>query len=501
MKMMRMFARGHTHRCLACIMACYMLFINVPLRLARATPGGAEIVAGSASVGQSNNTTNVQMLSDRAVINWQSLDTAQNEVLNFMKSSDFAVLNRVVAGGATQFDGSLFAENGSVFIVNTQGLVFGPTAYIQASQFVGSSLDMRTDDFMNGRYSFGGGNGAVVNYGDIVADKAALIGKQVLNAGSIVCPQGVVIMAAGDRVFLGEDHSNVFVEVDSLPSAESQLADVTNQGSIEADNGKIILAAGDSFSRAISNIGTLAASSGTVTLDAAKVEQSGTISADAVEGDAGSIDLTAAEQVTLGAGSLTTANAGNNGNGGEVIIQSQGSAIVSDSARIEAKGGTESGDGGFIEVSGEHFVFAGEVDASAANGEAGTFVIDPVSMTIADGAAPATPAADTMYEEDIEAMSQGGTNVLVAADDSVTVEDIRDDEITGGTGGIELRAIESTGSVTFVDKDEHGMRFPSRDFFDNLNIACSFEFAHMCWYIAESWFCLALQKEKEKVWV
>jgi len=52
--------------------------------------------------------------------------------------------------------------------------------------------------------------------------------------------------------------------------------------------------------------------------------------------------------------------------------------------------------------------------------------------------------------------------------------------------------------TTFVDKDGHGMRFPSHDFFDNLNIACSFEFAHMCWYIAKSWFCLTLQKEKKR---
>jgi filamentous hemagglutinin family protein len=123
------------------------------------------------------------MVSSRAVINWDSLDTSYNETLNFLKESNFAVLNRVVNGGVTRFDGSLFAENGSVFIVNTQGLVFGPTAYIQASQFVGSSLNITNTDFMDGQYAFAGGNGAVVNQGDITAQSVALIGKRVLNAG------------------------------------------------------------------------------------------------------------------------------------------------------------------------------------------------------------------------------------------------------------------------------------------------------------------------------
>jgi len=184
----------------------------MPLPVAHATPTAAEVVAGSAAVVQADNTTNVQMVSNRAVINWESLDTSYNETLNFLKESNFAVLNRVINGGATRFDGSLFAENGSVFIVNTQGLVFGPTAYIRASQFVGSSLDITNTDFMNGQYAFAGGNGAVVNQGDITAHSVALIGKKVLNAGEITSPGGYVVMAAGDRVLLGKPGESIFVK-------------------------------------------------------------------------------------------------------------------------------------------------------------------------------------------------------------------------------------------------------------------------------------------------
>jgi filamentous hemagglutinin family protein len=245
------------------ITAC-CVFLDMLLPVIQATPTAAEVVAGSATVIQSGNTINVQMGSSQAVINWDSLDTSYNETLNFLKDDNFAVLNRVINGGPTRFDGSLFAENGSVFIVNTQGLVFGPTAYIQASQFVGSSLDIENIDFMNGQYAFAGGNGAVVNNGDIAAENVALIGNKVLNAGTITSPGGYVVLAAGDRVLLGQSGGSVFVEVDSagIPeSMDTQMsdvpADILNEGLINADGGTIILAAGYTFSRAVANIGTL----------------------------------------------------------------------------------------------------------------------------------------------------------------------------------------------------------------------------------------------------
>ena len=90
--------------------------------------------------------------SARAVINWDSLDTASQEVLEFLKASgNFAVLNRVIQGGTTQFDGSLFGNQGHIIIVNPHGIVFGPTALVQASKFTASSLDITNKDFMDGR--------------------------------------------------------------------------------------------------------------------------------------------------------------------------------------------------------------------------------------------------------------------------------------------------------------------------------------------------------------
>ncbi|MFB0551997.1 MAG: filamentous hemagglutinin N-terminal domain-containing protein, partial [Phycisphaerae bacterium] len=448
MKIARRLQQRYFKQSFLCITACWVL-LNMSLPVAQATPTAAEVVAGSAAVVQADNTTNVQMVSNRAVISWDSLDTSYNETLNFLKESNFAVLNRVITGGPTRFDGSLFAENGSVFIVNTQGLVFGPTAYIQANEFVGSSLDITNTDFMNGQYTFAGGNGAVVNQGDITAQSVALIGKRVLNAGIITSPEGYVVMAAGDRVLLGKPGESIFVEVDSAGVLEpmdtpiSDLpADVTNEGLIKAENGTIVLAAGDSFSRAVANIGTLSTAAGKIKVDAARIENMGTINADAIEGDGGSISLTATEEVVLGAGSLTTANAGANGDGGKVIVQSEGTAILSKGSLIEAKGGSESGNGGFVEISGDHFVFAGDVDASAVNGKFGTLLIDPDNIVVKDG--DGTNTTDTLYEEQLETQL---ADIFLLADESIIMEDLTDNELDADTRNV---TFQTTGTDSFI---------------------------------------------------
>ena len=195
--------RWYCKQIAACFLANLMFFFPV---VVSATPTNPDVVAGSASVGAAGNVTTVEMITDQAVINWDSLDTSSNEVLQFLKDSgNFAVLNRVMQGGATHFDGSLFGNQGNIIIVNPSGIVFGPTALVQASQFTASTLDITNTDFMAGVYSFVAGDaiGEIANYGEIAAEKVALIAQKVLNAGVIRSPGGYVMMAAGDKVYLG----------------------------------------------------------------------------------------------------------------------------------------------------------------------------------------------------------------------------------------------------------------------------------------------------------
>ncbi len=365
----------------------FQLIMMVPTQSLLAVENG-DVVSGSANINQNGNLTNVDVFSDKTVINWDSFDTTPDEVLEFLRAggSNFAVLNRVVKGGSTQFDGSLLGNQGHIIIVNPMGVVFGPSSFVQARRLTASSHDITNENFLNGRYIFEGGNGMVANYGEISAEMVELIGQKVLNAGIIRTPDGFTLLAAGDKIVLSEDGSDILVELASVNPSESSIegiGDVVNEGSIEALGGKIVMAAGDTFSRAISGLDEVkvAVDGGT-----GRVGQFGTADVSSQAGDAGEVIMTAADSVVLGEESVTKANAGENGDGGEIIAYSPETAIVGQGALLEAKGGSESGDGGFVEISGlDRMFYDGDVDTTAANGEMGTLLFDPWNIRIVEG--------------------------------------------------------------------------------------------------------------------
>lgn len=168
------------------IVMIWCMFFNVPLALA--TP--AFHSATGATVATNGNTTSINMMSGKAIIKWDSLDTSAIEKLKFNGSAGFAALNKVISGGATKFNGILDGGLGNIFIINQKGIVFGPSAIINAKTFTASALDIKDTDFLNGTYHFMGGDGAVINKGTINADGVALIGKMVQNAGTITTGKG-----------------------------------------------------------------------------------------------------------------------------------------------------------------------------------------------------------------------------------------------------------------------------------------------------------------------
>ncbi|MGD8500523.1 MAG: filamentous hemagglutinin N-terminal domain-containing protein, partial [Phycisphaerales bacterium] len=418
MRLLTKSLRRHHYRWGAACFLTYLVFFNTSLRVARAGPEGAQVVNGEVSIQQSAYNTTIKA-SNKAIVNYSSFDIAQPETVQFIQpSSSASVLNRILSANPTNINGTLLA-NGRVFFVNPAGVYIGDAARINVNQLVASALNISDSDFINGRHNFVGGNGSVINSGDISAEEVYLIGKQVTNSGNISCPAGYVVMAAGDRVFLGEPGSNIVLEIDASSLTESADAmgtgvGVLNEGTVDAAGGIIALAAaGDIYSQAISNVGSLSTSveageageislsaaggevtnagtieasgseGGQVTMEGARVGQFGMVHADGAVGNGGNVDLTASDVVALSSDSLTTANAGVNGNGGEVIVYSPDTALFWPDATIEAKGGTESGDGGFVEVSGkEHVEIYGSIDASAPHGSAGTFLLDPTDIFI-----------------------------------------------------------------------------------------------------------------------
>lgn len=92
-----------------------------------------------------------------------------------------------------------------------------------------------------------------------------------------------------------------------------------------------------------------------------------------------------ASRVSAAAGARLEASATETGPGGEVIVWSEQDTRFA--GQIEALGGPDGGDGGFVEVSGrQQLDFQGLVSTLAPRGNAGTLLLDPTNLTINDSA-------------------------------------------------------------------------------------------------------------------
>ena len=449
-----------------------VLNTSLPAALATPTPADGGFTVGTGTILQEGTATNVVVDQVQSVIKWNSLDTVGGadgvrQSLNFSQGTlaNSAVLNRVISGYGTQFFGDLSAAEGMrIFIVNPAGIVFGEGSTVNVTQLIASNLNISNSQFLAGDdYEFVGDiDGVEVNERLGVINRSssmyageglALIGQKILNTGTITTGAGgFVVMAAGDRVLLGEPGSKIVVEMDSVTLTDPEgFGDVVNEGEITAPGGKVVLAAGDIFSVPLHpqlkvNSGTVEVPEYMAANQPVRVESGiGTVTQSGdINADGGSVVLTAGDDVVLAAGSTTQAI------DGEVITYAYdfgtNAAITSfeDGASINVGTGT-------AEISGNHILFAGSVDAQPE----GTIQVDPLTLTIADTMPVTGPELDTLYEEQhVEFYSKAGVNLDLAADDLITVEYMADGQITGGSGDITLRNVFADGGIYFEQQNE-----------------------------------------------
>jgi filamentous hemagglutinin family protein len=334
---------------------------------AQANPTGPKVVNGQVSFQQSGNLLQVTN-SPGSIINWQSFSIGANEITRFVQqSASSSVLNRVTAlNNPSSILGTL-QSNGRVFVLNPSGIVFGAGSKVDVAGLLASSLNLSNADFLAGRLNFTAtpGAGSVINQGSINTGPAGhvyLVGPAVTNSGIITSPKGEVVLAAGNTVELVNPGTpNLRVEI-SAPDNQA-----VNLGQISADAGRVGIYAG-------------------------LINHSGTIRADSAE--------------------LTPA--------GQIILKATKSLALDAGSRISATG-ANGADGGFIETSGETLAIdpAAAVTARSEGGKAGTWLIDPVDITIAHasgGAGSGTIAPTTnasIPDGQINATLDGGTSVVI----------------------------------------------------------------------------------------
>ncbi len=454
------------------IILFFSIYTCVPVH---ALPAGQSVVAGSATFVQPDAATLNITTSDKVIINYDSFDIAQPEHVQFFQPNSSSVaLNRVTNSmNPTSILGSLSA-NGRIFVINPNGIMFGADSQINTNSFMASTLDIANDDFLSGRYEFnlgpGGETSAIINRGRIqVADDGfvGLIAPRITNDGQIVATNGKIVLASAEKVVLDFDGDGL---INYALDGKVQDALITNTGTISADGGDILLgvnAAKDVVESVVNNGGLIEAGSivsdggvirlvslgdgqiensgelnvsaiedgadgGDITVAADYIQNSGQMHADATVGNGGTIDVRADEDIEMTGDTRLSADALNQGSGGDIYVVAQNLAAVDEGATLDVKGGDESGDGGFVEVSGRILNFYGRSNRRAANGKSGLLFLDPDFFDI-----------DAAYVAGTLQAAVNGGDTEVAADQILTVSgnmDFRGDAanlltLKGGTTG------------------------------------------------------------------
>lgn len=361
-----------------------------------ALPTGGVVASGDATFNYGGTQLDINQSSQRVVIDWNSFNIGTAATTQFNQSGASAIaVNRVNDVNPSQILGNLRA-NGQVVILNTNGVIFGQNASIDVSGLLVSTGQIDADAFMqNGAINLSNinaANGTIENNGNITinnAGLAAFVAPNVINNGVITARLGKIALASGGDKATVDLYGDGLVEMTLDDNASKALID--NKGQLKADGGVIAVTAkaAKEVVDSVINMGgvveanTVGVKNGKIILGAtnADVVVSGKVNA---KGGNGVIKATSNRNIGVTADAEFNADAGLSGNGGDVRLIADQSLVFL--GAISARGGSENGNGGFVDTSGLEAIYVdGRVDASAENGESGTWLIDPSDLEIVSG--------------------------------------------------------------------------------------------------------------------
>ncbi|HYG43566.1 MAG TPA: filamentous hemagglutinin N-terminal domain-containing protein, partial [Bordetella sp.] len=275
----------------------------------------------------------IKQTAKKAILNWKTFNVGRGTTVHFDQSAGndtkngntWAALNRIndPSDRPSRIAGQIKAE-GAVYLINRNGVVFHGSSQVNTRTLIASSLKLSDDQFMAGinkpsYFELNGNNLAIPQFGEFpdrnnfvdgeifepgpipgdvrveagaeitahTGGKIMLFGPKVANAGRISAPDGQVILAAGENVFLkspnpedidavrgldvavaapaprafnywhltsaffrgGNEHDKIIMERDVLPAMRARAAEAgyeaSNTGVVSADRGNITMQALD----------------------------------------------------------------------------------------------------------------------------------------------------------------------------------------------------------------------------------------------------------------
>lgn len=357
-----------------------------------ANPSGGVVVHGVANINQvSANQLTIHQQTNTAIINWDNFSIDAGQLTQFVQpGSGSAVLNRVVSGNVTQIHGALQA-NGSVFVINPNGVFIGAGGVVDVGgHAVLSTLDIDNDDFLSGGPNrfYGDSQTGVTNFGTIssAGGDVILMGGFVDNQGQIGAMNGTVALASGGDILLNQVNGST-VSVQGASSYEG--VGVNNDGVITGASAEL-KAHGNVYALAINNGNTIRATGATRSGGRVRLMASGS-SSNINLGDSSSIVSRAVTsggdiEINSAGGDVTVGgvvDAGSNIDGGTVSIVGN-NVTQSENSVINVAGGSVGGSATLDAV--ESMTLNGSVVADSAFGDAGSATITGKNILLNDEA-------------------------------------------------------------------------------------------------------------------
>lgn len=393
---------------------------------ARANPTGGVAVVGQATfnTSQPNHllvTTQNGAGTNYSAINWQSFSIPAGSSTRIEQPNAASLsINRVVTNTPTTLFGTL-SSNGKVVLVNQSGIAVGQGAVVDTAGFTASTLGMSDADARAARLRFaadGATAGALQVQGQVIARGGDVVlvapSVEVAKTAVVQAPDGAVVLAAGQSVDItGRGLEGIRLQVQAPQDQAMNLGTLQgdavgifagtlrHSGAISAtqarvDGGRVVLkASGDAFVEGQGQIAALRADAlggivqvlgnrvaltDSAAIDVSAAKGGGTV---LVGGDAHGANpqVANAQMAYLGANAQIRADATEQGNGGKVVVWADQATQFN--GKISAKGGAQSGNGGWVETSGkQNLGFSGLVDTTAAKGQTGSLLLDPADIVI-----------------------------------------------------------------------------------------------------------------------
>ncbi|WP_194791608.1 filamentous hemagglutinin N-terminal domain-containing protein, partial [Pseudomonas sp. UFMG81] len=385
----------------------------------------------------------IRQTADKAILNWDTFNVGRDTQLSFQQNADWALLNRVGNSVApSQIQGTIKAD-GTVMIVNQNGIVFSGSSQVNVRNLVAAAANITDQQFRErGLYVDSAGSQptftdaagkVLVQQGAVLQTKAPsgstqgggytlLLGSEVENAGTLVNPKGQATLAAGDNFYIRKGVSTV-----GNPYA-------TTRGNEVATRLKPGSSAG-----LVRNSGLIQAGQGDITLTGHSVVQAGVAVASSSVDNRGTVHLL--NSISDTSGSVTLAQ----GSTTAIVIDAEaGSALDSqrDALRKDLGGQVNQRTGVFDNLSG---VADDRTLSRVEIVSGGTVEFQNGSLTLATGGQVAVSAAQrSLLRSGAVVDVAGAVGVQLAMDSNNVKVNIQGNELRDAAGNRDVGTLKST---------------------------------------------------------